>query len=137
MLHYKQEEFNYEIKRREKSEQNRELIKQEYEDFILENTMKTNKIKDEQAMRETEITRLSKIINIKEVEYSKLQMKLEEIQNDNYKFKDILDNKTEGQRDLLKQISNLKIEISKLKDAITLKEREIERTEQSKLDMKG
>lgn len=40
-------------------------------------------------------------------------MKVDEITNDNYKFKDTLDNKIQGHKELLKEISNLKIELLK------------------------
>ena len=108
---YKQEKFNYELKRRKDVENNRKEIKQEFEDIILDSTSKTNKVKDKLTTRDMEIIRSGKTINMKEYENFKLKMKLDDIKKSNYKLKDTLYNQNVGNRDVFKLTSNLKTEI--------------------------
>lgn len=44
MYNQRNEEFNFEVQRRETAELNREKIKQELEDFILESKLRYNKL---------------------------------------------------------------------------------------------
>lgn len=76
------------------------------------------------------------MIAFKEDDMSKLQMKVDEMTNDNYKFKDLLDNKIQAHKELHKEISNLKIELLKSKDQMSDKENEMDRIDKSKQDMK-
>lgn len=64
-----------------------------------------------------------------------LRAKIEELTKDNYKFKDIVDNKSKGHTEQSREISNLRVEISKLNEEMKFKDKEVERTEQSKIDM--
>jgi len=46
-----------------------------------------------------------------------------------------LESKSDGHKDLLKEISNLKMEINKQKDSLNLNKKELEISEQSKSDL--
>lgn len=64
-----------------------------------------------------------------------LRAKIEELTKDNYKFKDIVDNKSKGHTEQSREISNLRVEISKLNEEMKFKDKEVEGIEQSKIDM--
>jgi len=78
---------------------------------------------------------LTKAFQYKEDELGMLRAKIEELTKDNYKFKDIVDNKSKGHTEQSREISNLRVEISKLNEEMKFKDKEVERVEQSKIDM--
>jgi predicted nuclease with TOPRIM domain len=78
---------------------------------------------------------LTKAFQYKEDELGMLRAKIEELTKDNYKFKDIVDNKSKGHTEQSREISNLRVEISKLNEEMKFKDKEVEGIEQSKIDM--